>query len=194
MDESRMLFQEDDYLTLETARHNGISKYRFYKFIQENGYERIGKGAYSREGVLIDDLYVISRRCPKAVFSHDEAFYYHGLSDREPLIHTVTVYSGYNAHRLKTDGKCKAYFVKEDLLDVGKTIVKDSFGNYIPMYDLERTICDLVRSRNLIEIQEFSSVMKAYIARKDKNLNLLMEYAGKFHIENIIRMYMEVLL
>ena len=43
-------------------------------------------------------------------------------------------------------------------------------------------------------MQEFSSVIKTYIARKDKNLNLLMEYAKKFRIENVIRRYMEVLL
>ena len=35
------------------------------------------------------------------VFSHDEAFYYYGLTDREPLVHTLTIYSGYNVHRLK---------------------------------------------------------------------------------------------
>ena len=194
MDKGRMPSLNDDYLTPEIARLNGVSKYRFYRFVHENELERIGKGIYSKEDVLVDDLFVISHRCPKAVFSHDEAFYYHGLSDREPLVHTVTIYSGYNAHRLKADGKCKVYYVKEELLDIGKTIVKDNFGNDIPMYDLERTICDLVRSRNSIEIQEFSVVMKSYIARKDKNLNLLMEYAGKFHIENVIRRYMEVLL
>ena len=194
MDKVRMPSLNDDYLTPEIARRNGVSKYRFYRFVHENELERIGKGMYSKEDVLVDDLFVISHRCPKAVFSHDEAFYYHGLSDREPLVHTVTIYSGYNAHRLKAGGKCKVYYVKEELLDIGKTTVKDNFGNDIPMYDLERTICDLVRSRNSIEIQEFSSVMKSYIARKDKNLNLLMEYASKFHIENVIRRYMEVLL
>ena len=189
-----MLAQNDDYLTPEKARRKGVSKYGFYKFIRENELERIARGVYSKEDVLVDDLYLIGQRCPKAVFSHDEAFYYHGLSDREPLIHNVTVYSGYNAHRLKADGKCKVYYVKEELLDVGKTIVKDNFGNDIPMYDLERTICDLVRNRNSIEMHEFISVIKAYIARKDKNLNLLMEYAKKFRIENVIRRYMEVLL
>ena len=194
MDKGRMPSLNDDYLTPEIARRNGVSKYRFYRFVHENELERIGKGMYSKEDVLVDDLFVISHRCPKAVFSHDEAFCYHGLSDREPLVHTVTIYSGYNAHRLKADGKCKVYYVKEELLDIGKTTVKDNFGNDIPMYDLERTICDLVRSRNSIEIQEFSSVMKSYIARTDKNLNLLMEYAGKFHIDNVIRRYMEVLL
>lgn len=194
MDKVGMPSLYDDYLTHEMARQKGVSKYGFYKFIRENELERITRGVYSKDDVLIDDLYLISRRCSKAVFSHDEAFYFHGLSDREPLIHTVTIYSGYNAHRLKADGKCKVYYVRKELLDIGKTMVKDSFGNDIPMYDLERTICDLVRSRNSIEIQEFSSVIKAYITRRDKNLNLLMEYAREFRIENVIRRYIEVLL
>ena len=194
MSEIRMPFQNDNYLVAETARKNGIPKYRFYRFVHENGFERVARGVYSKEDVLIDELFIISQRCPEAVFSHDEAFYYHGLSDREPFVHTVTVYSGYNAHRIKADGKCKVYYVKKEFLAIGKTIVKDNFGNDIPVYNLERTICDLVRSRNSIERQEFSSVLKAYIARKDKNLNLLMEYSRNFHIENIIRRYMEVLL
>ena len=190
----KTLIQNDDYITLEKARQNGISKYEFYKLIQEDKLERIGHGIYSREEILIDDLYIVSQRCPKVVFSHDEAFYFHSLTDREPLIHTLTIYSGYNAHRLMADGKYKVLYVKKELLDIGRIIVKDNFGNDIPMYNLERTICDLVRSRNSIETQEFSSILKRYIKRRDKNLNLLMEYAKMFQIDNVIRRYMEVLL
>ena len=62
------------------------------------------------------------------------------------------------------------------------------------MYNLERTICDLFRSRNSIEINDFTTVLKNYVLRKDKNLNLLMEYAKLFNIRNIVRKYMEVLL
>ena len=80
------------------------------------------------------------------------------------------------------------------MLDIGKIIVQDNCGNDIPMYDLERTVCDLMRSRNTIEVQEFNSVIKSYVARKDKNLNRLMEYAKLFRLENIIRRYMGVLL
>ena len=64
----------------------------------------------------------------------------------------------------------------------------------IPMYDLERTICDLIRSRNSIEIQDFNSALKAYVARKGKDLNQLMEYAKLFRGDNVIRRYMGVLL
>ena len=194
MDDIKTLFQNNDYLTLKMAKDGGISKYRFFKFIQENELERISHGIYSSGSILSDELYVLSQRCPRAIFSHDEAFYYHGLIDREPLIHTLTIYSGYNAHRLKTDGKCKIYTVKENLLEVGKIIVRDTFGNIIPMYNLERTVCDLVRSRNSIEIQDFNSVLKEYISRKDKDLNLLMEYARMFRVDNVIRRYMEILL
>lgn len=194
MSKDNELFRNCDYLTPEIARKNGISKARFYKYIHDNELEQVGHGIYTRKDDWVDELYLLHQRCPNAVFSHDEAFYYHGLTDREPLVHTLTIYSGYNAHRLAADGSCKVYSVKRELLNLGKILVTDSCGNQIPMYDLERTVCDLVRSRSRIEIQEFNSVLKAYISRKDKNLNRLMKYAKVFRVQNVIRKYMEVLL
>ena len=194
MSKENELFRNCDYLTPEIARKNGISKARFYKYIHDNELEQVGHGIYTRKDDWVDELYLLHQRCPNAVFSHDEAFYYHGLTDREPLVHTLTIYSGYNAHRLVADGSCKVYSVKRELLNLGKILVTDSCGNQIPMYDLERTICDLVRSRSSIEIQEFNSVLKAYVSRKDKNLNRLMEYAKAFRVQNVIRKYMELLL
>lgn len=62
------------------------------------------------------------------------------------------------------------------------------------MYDLERMVCDLVRSRRNIEIQNFNMAIKSYLQRNDKDLNRLMRYAKAFRIEKIIRQYIEVLL
>lgn len=194
MDEMKRLAQEHIYLTPAIAEKNGVSKYKFYKYVNANGLEQVRHGVYVSSDEWVDELYVIHQRCPNAVFSHDEAFYFLGLTDREPFTHTLTVYSGYNAHRLKADGNCKVYTVKKELLDVGKTIIKDNCGNSIPMYDLERTVCDLIRNRNSIEVQEFNSVLKAYVSRKDKDLNRLMEYAKLFRLDNVIRRYMGVLL
>lgn len=183
-----------DYLTPELAKKHGISKFKFYKYLSDNDFEQVGRGIYASKDEWIDELYLLHQRCPNAVFSHDEAFYFHGLTDREPLIHTLTLYSGYNSHRLTADGNCKVYTVKKELLNVGKITVKDNCGNQVPMYDLERTICDLTRSRNSIEIQEFNSVLKAYVSKKEKDLNRLMEYAKLFRVQNVIRKYLEVLL
>ena len=62
------------------------------------------------------------------------------------------------------------------------------------MYDKERTICDLVRSRNQFEIQDFKTALKTYVMQKDKDLNKLMEYAKAFRVDKKIREYMEILL
>ncbi|MDD5884977.1 MAG: abortive phage infection protein [Erysipelotrichaceae bacterium] len=187
------LFTETGIITASDAAKNGFEKAAFYQYVKENNLERIGHGIYIREDAWPDDLFVLHKRCPAAVFSHEEALYYHNLSDREPIRHTLTIYTGYNTKRL-VDSGCKVYTVKKDLLDVGKVIVKNHCGNDVPLYDLERTICDIVRSRRNIEIQEFHTALKAYVQRKDKDLNKLMSYAQLFHVDKIIRQYMEVLL
>ncbi len=188
------ILKEYEYITPKIAKENGISKYKFYEFANENHLKKVGHGIYQLDDEWQDELLILHNRCSGAVFSHDEAFYYYNLTDREPLIHTLTTYSGYNSHRLTANGKCKVYTVKKELLDVGKTVVRDNYGNDIPMYDLERTVCDLIRSRGSIEIQDFNAVLKTYISRKDKNLNRLMEYAKLFRVQNVVRRYMEVLL
>ena len=194
MDNVSEVLKKYGYITPKIARDNGISKYKFYKYVSEGQLKKSSHGIYQLDDEWQDELLILHNRCSGAVFSHDEAFYYHNLTDREPLVHTLTTYSGYNSHRLTSSGICKVYTVKKELMDVGKTIVEDNFGNDIPMYDLERTVCDLIRNRSSIEVQDFNAVLKSYISRKDKNLNRLMEYAKLFRVHNVVRRYMEVLL
>lgn len=193
MENIKDLISDTGVLTLSEARQAGISKNTFYHFVKTNGMEKIGHGIYAAEDAWVDDLLILHKRCPSAVFSHEEALYYHNLTDREPLIHTLTIYTGYNTKRL-TDSGCKVYTVKKTLLNIGKTQVMDQYRNEIPMYDMERTICDIVRSRSNFESQDFNSALKAYVRRKDKDLNRLMMYAQNFHVDKIIQKYMEVLL
>lgn len=68
------------------------------------------------------------------------------------------------------------------------------FGHAVLVYDAERTICDIIRSRSGIETQTFQDALKQYAAKKDKDLRKLMQYAQMFHVEKMLRQYMEVLL
>ena len=88
----------------------------------------------------------------------------------------------------------QVYTVKKDLHEIGIIAMQTSFGHSVPVYDMERTICDLLRSRKNIEMQVFQDALKQYAKRKDKNLRMLMKYAAMFHVENILRPYLEVLL
>lgn len=170
-----------------------VSKGNFYKFVKDNNYEKVGPGMYASKDDIVDELLVLHKRCPKGVISHDEALYHYGLVDREPLSHTITVYSGFNASRLIKSGYT-VYYINKDLLNVGKVNVIDNFGNEIPMYDLQRTIIDLIRNRSKFEIQDFTTALKAYAKRPDKNLSKLYEYAKAFRVDKTLRTYMEILL
>ena len=179
-------------LTKDVLEH-GFSKFQLYAFIEKNNFQRVAHGVYVSADAWKDDEYILSLRCPQGVLSHDEALYYHGLMEREPTIKTITVYTGYGTAALVEDG-IKVFTVKKELLSLGKIDMKTSLGHIVPMYDKERTICDLVRSRNWFEIQDYQFAIKTYVNQNDKDLNKLMEYAKAFHIDKKIREYMEVLL
>ncbi|MCF0111674.1 MAG: type IV toxin-antitoxin system AbiEi family antitoxin domain-containing protein [Erysipelotrichaceae bacterium] len=179
-------------LTSEVIRA-GFTKANFYKFVKVHNFEQVAHGVYASPEAWADENYILSLRCPQAVFSHDEALYHYRLTDREPTKRTITVYTGYGTGRLLKDNIC-VHTIKKNLLEIGKTMVTTSFGHQIPMYDLERTICDLVRNRHNFEIQDYQTALRNYVTRTDKDLNRLMNYAKLFHVEKILREYMEFLL
>ena len=187
------IVDDSGILLTKNAIEAGISKHALYNFIRDNGFEKAAHGVYASPETWEDENYILSLRCPQGVLSHDEALYYHGLTDREPLQKTITIYTGYGTSRMVADG-IKVFTVKKELLDIGKEIVKTSYGHDIPLYNRERTICDLIRSKNRFEIQDFQTALKTYIMGKNKNRNRLMEYAKLFHVDKKIREYMEVLL
>lgn len=171
----------------------GISKPTFYSYAEKNELKQISRGIYASKDCWIDGMYVLHLRCPQLIFSHDSSLFLHDLTDREPLEYSVTLKTGYNTTNLKNDG-VQVYTVKKELCQAGLTEQLTSFGHSVPVYDMERTVCDVIRSRNSIEIQTVQNALKQYTMRKDKNLRLLMKYACMFHVEKIIRQYMEVLL
>ena len=171
----------------------GISKPYFAQYAKKNNLERLAHGVYAVKDAWIDAMYLLQLRFGKAVFSHDTALYLHNLTDQEPLRQTVTVPSGYNTAKLR-ELEVKAYTIKSELHQLGLVELTSPFGNPVRVYSMERTVCDILRSRSKIEIQTFQDAMKNYAKRKDKDLHLLMQYASIFRVEKILRKYLEVLL
>lgn len=180
-------------LTTSVVTAAGISKPSLAKFVAQNNYERASLGVYLSPDAWKDEAYLLQLRFPQAVFSHDSALFYHDLTDREPLKLTVTVKTGYNPAKLTQDG-VKVFTVKKELYSIGIMTAETPFGHDIRVYDKERTICDVLRSRSSMEVQTFQDALKMYARCKDKNLQNLMEYAKAFRVERLARQYMGVLL
>ena len=181
--------------TISTAEANavGISNERLRLFVKAGELERATHGVYISPDEFLDKMYVTQKRKSKIIYSHETALFLHNLTDRDPINYTVTVPTGYNAKSLGDDG-FNIYSIKRELHELGMVSIDTIFGNKVATYNLERTICDCIRSRNQLDISVVTDAVKQYVKRKDKNLNLLMEYAGIFRVSKILRGYMEVLL
>jgi hypothetical protein len=77
---------------------------------------------------------------------------------------------------------------------LGKTEKSSGMGHTVITYDLERTLCDVIRSRNKIDEQIVIEALKNYARSKEKDLHRLYRYAENFGVEKILHQYLEVLL
>jgi hypothetical protein len=188
-----LLQENQGFLKTSDVAGAGISRAYFGEYVRERGLERVAHGLYMSRDAWEDGMYVIQARYSEAVFSHETALYLLDLANREPVQYTVTLKAGTNATGLTKQG-VKVYKVKDALFEEGITEAPSPSGHMLRVYNSERTICDLFRSRRNIEIQDLQTAVREYVRRKEKNVPLLMRYAKSFSVEKIVRQYLEALL
>ena len=188
-----LIKKKNGYITTQDAIYEGIHREYLTMLVEEEKLIRISPGVYQSIDAWEDKLYAYQQKKKHMIYSHDTALYLHGLSDRDPIQYSVTLPTGYNTTQIKQIN-LMTYTIKPSLFELGKMTMKSPFGNEITVYDKERTICDIVRSRSRIDQQILKDGLKRYAKDKSKNLNNLLEYAKKMGIDNVLRNYMEILL
>ena len=190
---NKLLQENNGYLKTSDAVAAGVSRTMLGYYVRRYQLERVAHGLYMSQDAWEDELYIIQVRYPEAVFSHETSLYLLNLANREPTPISVTLKTCKNTSLLSKQG-IKVYKIKEELFDEGVISARSPSGHTVKVYNAERTICDLFRSRRNIEIQDLQDAIKTYIRLKEKNIPLLMRYAKAFSVEKIVRRYLEVLL
>lgn len=189
----KLLKKNNGVIETYQVEEMGINNKILTRMIEKGLIERVARGVYIGKDTLEDRYFITQAICKKGVFSHETALYFHDLCDRTPIKYQLTIPSYYNTKLLK-DKSYEFFYLKEELYDIGITEIKTPYGNKVKVYDLERTICDIIRNKKRIEIALFADSMKRYAERKDRNSIKLHKYAKLFNIEDDLRKYLEVLL
>jgi predicted transcriptional regulator of viral defense system len=171
----------------------GFSRQQLTSFVKSGILERAERGIYIIPGGLDDALFWMQQRAQKIVYSHETALFLHRMTNRTPIRYSVTVPSSYKASAALKKA-CKIYYIKQELIDLGKIEKMSGMGHTIIIYDLERTLCDVIRSRNKIDGQIVIEALKNYAKSEEKDLHRLYKYAENFGIEKILYHYLEVLI
>lgn len=175
-------------LTSDVVNMN-INKQYIRILCDENYIEKISRGVYVKKGKNLNDFFLLQQRYKKGIFSHNTSLYFYHLTDRTPLKYDLTFDSKTRLH----DNTINAHYVKNEFFNIGICSISFNDGTSVNVYDLERTIIDIIRNRNKIDKQILNTAIKEYMKRKDKDIVNLAKYAKIFNVEKVLKLYMEVL-
>ena len=180
------------YVTSKELSNLGIHR-MYLNIMKEKGIiEKVGNGIYIDSSKIEDSYFVFSLELSNVVYSHMTALYFHGLSIKAPNDkYDITVPNNYFNYKIKNHN---VFYVDKDIYKLGLIQVKTPMGNEVRTYDLERTICDIVKYRNHMDKEIFTKALKGYSKLKQKDLLKLMKYAKKLNVDKKVLEYMEVLL
>ena len=187
------LREHGGFITVGQGRKAGLSHTSILRAVKTGHIERVAHGVYGAADEFDDVLFASQLRRPKTIYSHGTALYLHGLTDRDPLEFSVTVPTGYNTKQLISDGFI-VFSIKKELFDFGTVIAQTKYGHGVTTYNVERTLCDCIRSRSRMDAEVVTGAVKRYVNRADRDIHSLMETADMFGVQKILRSYMEVLL
>lgn len=189
----KIVEKNNGYVTTKEVVTNKINKTFLTNMVKDGTLVRISRGYYGLPNYIEDEYYKIASKSKNARFSMATALYLHNLSERTPLIYNVTLPFGYSGV-LQKEKNVILNFVKKELLDLGVVEMTSPFGMKIKVYDVERTICDIIKNKNKMDAEIFSKALKDYAKSKNKNLSKLTKYAESLNIKKKVSEYMEVLL
>lgn len=189
----KIVEKNNGYVTTKEVVENGINKIFLTNMVRNGTLVRISRGYYGLPNYIEDEYYKVASKSKNARFSMATALYLHNLSDRTPLVYNITLPFGYSGV-LQKEKNVILNFVKRELLDLGVIEMTSPFGMKIKVYDVERTICDIIKNKNKMDAEIFSKALKDYAKSKNKNLSKLTKYARAMNIEKKVSEYMEVLL
>ena len=171
----------------------GVSRQMTSLYVNAGLLERVESGLFVTPDGVVDDLFVLSMKVPHGVFSHGTALFLNGITDRTPFEATMTIRNDrVLTQSLRKIVKC--FYCAGPLLDLGRVRRKTPMGNEVETYDCERTVCDLIRSRDRLDDELVLDGLRQYAAQKDKNVARLGEYAKALGILEDVRRTMEVVL
>ena len=189
----QLVKENNGFIMTKDVVENNLNKMALKRLCDANKLERISTGYYCLPNTLIDDFYKTIIKSKSAVYSHATALYLHNLSDRTPLKLDITVPIGYGG-KLQNNKNVLLHYVNRELIDMGAEIVKSPFNMDIRCYDVERTICDIIKDKNNMDIEIYTKALKWYAKRKEKDILKLYKYAEALNIKTQVVEIMRVIL
>lgn len=169
------------YITSKQISELGIHRMYLKMMKDKSMIKKVGKGIYVDSSMKVDNYFVFSMELSNIIYSHMTGLFLQGFSRKDEDRCDVTVCNNYFNYKLK---KCNVFYVSQNVYNLGLTEAKTKDGNVVRVYDVERCICDIIKSKNRMDLDMVKYSIKKYLKSEMRNLKKLFEYAEMLEVKN----------
>lgn len=183
------------YITISELKEMGYSYYKIAQ-LEDNGFlSRVNRSTYENPFYSGDenDFFSAEAYVPNGVICLLSAARYYELTNYLPDAVDVAIERKKKVATLPEWPSIKIYYFDSVRMGIGIREIHDG-DNLFHIFDIEKTVVDVVYYRNKVGIEETSEILKNYLKKKDRNIDKLYSYAKQLRSEKIVRTYLEVLI
>lgn len=183
------------FFSVHELREKGFSHYKINQLIDQGILIKLNKKYYENTGFQGEesDFYYVRAFVPCGVICLLSAAVYYNLSTYRLDVIDVAIPRKSKVSTLPDWPELNVCYFTEDRFNIGIETVK--VGNeQFRIYDIEKTVVDIVFYRERLGIEETKEVLTTYLHRNDRNLNRLIRYAEVLRCGDVMKNYLEVLI
>lgn len=194
MTSTQTLQREQKIYSMKELKSKGFSQYKISKLNNEKKLRKLNKSYFENLEYVGDesDFYYIKAFTPNGVVCLLSAAVYYKLSTYIPDAVDVAIPRKAKMSTIPEWPIINVHHYTNDRHSLGIEIVKNG-NNEFKIYDMEKTVVDIVFYREKVGIEETKEILLNYLQRKDRDLNQLLNYAKLMKCEKVMRQYLEVL-
>ena len=183
------------YLLVSDLLSAGYSYYKINKLVEEGKLIKLNNKTYENTTYSgeTSDFEAVFAYTPRGIICMMTAARSYGLTTFLPEAVDIAIERNMKVSTLPDWPNINIWYFPEKRYSSGITSITDTVGKY-PIYDMEKTVIDILYYRNRVGIEETKEILKNYLARADRNLIQLRRYAEALGCGKILRTYLEVLL
>jgi len=181
-------------LRMSEAVEAGISRRTLYDMRDEGVLEQLSRGVYrlaSLPGLEAPDLVAVATRIPNGVVCLISALAFHDLTTQIPHAVDVAIARGAEKPRIDYPPVHVYWFSGEAFTSGIETHTID--GKPVRVYGAEKSIADAFKYRNKIGMEVALEALRTWRARRESNVERLLEYGRICRVERIMRPYLEAM-
>lgn len=182
------------YYTTSELKNMGFSYYKIGQMEDNGMLHRINRTTYENLSYEGDENDFINAAAyvPDGVICLMSAARYYELTNFLPNVVEVAIDRKKKVSTLPDWPQIKLFYFDPCRMDTGVTEITEG-GDSFTIFNIEKTVIDIIYYRNKIGIEETSEVLRNYLSRQDRQINRLYTYAKMLRCEGIVRTYLEVL-